>query len=119
MFMFVGEVWSCHKNPIFEIAYYAMAEELKDNLKLVTVDMAGYEQPARYWVENFTTRANKSEFDKEKSIWCYFFITFYHGEIIDQHQGKEFSRHRETAHKAIDKVLQVKRGKKLKIKLKF
>ena len=119
MFMFVGEVWSCHKNPIFEIAYYAMAEELKDNLKLVTVDMAGYEQPARYWVENFTTRANLSEFDKAKPIWDYFSIGFYHREIIDQHQNKEFSQHRATALKVIDKVRLVKRGKKLKIKLKF
>lgn len=119
MFMFVGEVWGCPKNPIFELAYFALAEELKDNVKLVTVDMAGYEQPARYYVENFTTHANLSEFDKAKPIWDYFSIGFYQGKIIDQHQKKDFSLHRATALKVIDNVKKVKKGKQSKIKLKF
>jgi len=109
--MFVGDVWSCHKNPIFENAYYALAEELRDDLKLVTVDMIGYDEPAKYYVINFTTR---SEWDKDEPIWCYFFISFYQGQIISQHQGKEFCNHRATAEASIDKVRKIKSDKNLK-----
>jgi len=45
--MFVGEVWSCPKNPIYETAFLALAEELKGQIKLVKVDMIKYEEPAR------------------------------------------------------------------------
>lgn len=100
--MFVGRVWSCPKNPIYETAFHALAEELKGQIKLVKVDMIKYEEPARNYVKNECFHDDWEGYDPKKPIWCYFFISYYQGKIIKQHQSKQFEMVRQNAYKTIE-----------------
>ena len=109
--MFVGDVWSCHQNPIYETAFHALAEELKDQIKLVKVDMLKYEEPARNYVKNECFHDDWEGYNPDKPIWCYFFISYYQGKIIKQHQSKTFDTARQNAFKTIEACNKARLGK--------
>lgn len=109
--MFVGEVWACHKNPIYELAFYKLAQELKDEIKLVQVDMFKYEDPVRNYVKNECFHDDWEGYDEKQELWCYFFISYYQGKIVKQHQGKQFQIAMKNALMTIEACNKARLGK--------